>query len=271
MIISIEINGQTYRIDTAEPLNIAIPLDFEGTQPNAFDVERASARAYETGNLIGDTRRGGSCNFEEITFVPHCNGTHTESIGHITHARISIHDSLNNAFTPSTLVTLEPENALICGETYAVELNNEDRLITKKSLAKALAAADENFLRGLIIRTAPNDESKKSRAYANNLPPFFSIEAMNYINEKGVRHLLVDTPSIDRVFDEGKLSNHRIFWSVAQGSFEPSAASDANKTVTEMIYAPDRIADGAYLLNLQIAAFMSDASPSRPVLFRICE
>jgi hypothetical protein len=36
-----------------------------------------------------------------------------------------------------------------------------------------------------------------------------------------------------------------------------------------MIYVPDEISDGEYLLNLQIAPFVSDASPSRPVLFKI--
>jgi hypothetical protein len=33
-----------------------------------------------------------------------------------------------------------------------------------------------------------------------------------------------------------------------------------------MIYVADEIEDGAYLLNLQIAAFAADAAPSRPLL-----
>ncbi|MCY7345238.1 MAG: cyclase family protein, partial [Pyrinomonadaceae bacterium] len=104
--------------------------------------------------------------------------------------------------------------------------------------------------------------------YADEIPPFFSTEAMRFISESGVKHLLADVPSIDRIFDEGKLSNHRIFWSVEPGKFELNEKSLLNHTVTEMIFVPDSIADGAYFLNLQIAAFAADASPSRPRLFR---
>lgn len=92
---------------------------------------------------------------------------------------------------------------------------------------------------------------------------------MEYIVECGVKHLLVDLPSIDRLFDEGKLSNHRIFWNVKQGSFETHAATRINSTITELIYVPNDVADGNYLLNLQIAPFATDASPSRPILFKI--
>ena len=39
-------------------------------------------------------------------------------------------------------------------------------------------------------------------------------------------------------------------------------------SITEMIYVPDEIEDGTYLLELQFAPFENDASPSRPVLYR---
>ncbi len=125
--------------------------------------------------------------------------------------------------------------------------------------------------KGLIIRTLPNDESKLTREYLEIIPPFFSTEAMQFIAEQGINHLLVDMPSIDRIFDEGKLANHRIFWSVEQGKFELNEKSLRNNTITEMIFVPNSIADGYYLLNLQIAAFAADASPARPILFEIVE
>jgi kynurenine formamidase len=269
MILSLELNNLVYKINHDEPLDISIPLRFNGEQPNAYDVAFAASKPCQAGSLVGDTRRGGSCNFEEYVFIPHCNGTHTESVGHITRERISIQQSLKDCFIPSTLVSIEPENALDSSETYAVNLADEDKLITKTNLENALKNSNENFLEGLIIRTLPNDESKKRRVYMNNPPPFFSTEAMQFIAEKRVKHLLVDMPSIDRAFDEGKLSNHRIFWNVEQGEFELNAASYPSKTITEMIYAPDEIPDSAYLLNLQIAPFVADASPSRPILFKI--
>jgi hypothetical protein len=142
-------------------------------------------------------------------------------------------------------------------------------LITKKSLENALKDADGNFLEGLIVRVLPNDESKLTRNYSETIPPFFSTEAMQFISEINVKHLVCDLPSIDRIFDEGKLSNHRIFWNIEQGKFETSENSLLENTITELAFVPDEIKDGKYILNLQIAAFVSDASPSRPVLFEI--
>ncbi len=269
MIISLQVNGVDYQIDGIQPLDIAIPLNFDGAQPNAFGVERATAKACETDDFIGDTRRGGSCNFEQIKFIPHCNGTHTESVGHLTHERISIHDYLRDAFIPATLISVETENAAESGESYAFDLSGADELITRNAIESSLENVDENFRQGLIIRTLPNDESKLSKTYLDVVPPFFSLEAMRFIRELNVKHLLVDLPSIDRIYDKGKLANHRIFWNVEKDSFETNARSFTGNTITELIYAPDEIADGIYLLNLQIAPFAADASPSRPRLFRV--
>ena len=287
MTLSIKINDQTYKIDHENPLDISIPLNFNGAQPNAYGVEKASSVACEAGEMVGDTRRGGSVNFEQYQFIPHCNGTHTECVGHITRKRISVHDCLKDAFIPSVLITVAPENAGDSNETYAVKLSDDDKLLTRKTIEKALQSvrtqsgsdvlnrhsgnpsAAANSSDGLIIRTLPTDESKLTKTYLEEIPPFFSTEAIEYIKEIGVKHLLVDTPSIDRIFDEGKLSNHRIFWNVGQGAFEITDASLIHNTITELIYVPNEIADGNYLLNLQIAPFSADASPSRPVLFKI--
>jgi kynurenine formamidase len=271
MIFSVEINNRVYKIDLENPLDVSIPLDFNSTQPNAYGAERATATACEAGSLIGDTRRGGSCNFEQVKFIPHCNGTHTECVGHITDQRISVYQSLRDSLIAAVLISVLPENAFQTKETYSVELNDEDCLITKKVLHNALENTDANWLDGLIVRTLPNDDSKKRRAYMEHPAPFFSTEAINYITEKGVKHLLVDMPSIDRAFDAGKLSNHRIFWNVAPESRVAGEASLIHNTITEMIYVADEIKDGAYLLNLQIAPFAADAAPSRPLLFKIGE
>lgn len=269
MNISVEINDKSYKVNANEPLNISIPLNFNGEQPNAYGAEKAVSTPCKAGELVGDTRLGGSCNFEQYEFITHCNGTHTESIGHITHERISVHESLRDAFIPATLISVTPENANQTVETYPIELSENDRLITRTAIEKALENADENFLEGLIIRTLPNDEGKLSREYLNEIPPFFSTEAMLFLRGKNVRHLLCDLPSIDRIFDEGKLSNHRIFWNIEQGKFETNEKSLVSNTITELIFVPEKVSDDKYLLNLQIAPFSTDASPSRAVLFLI--
>jgi kynurenine formamidase len=238
--------------------DLSIPLTFDGEQPNAFGVEPASAKACEYGSLVGDTRRGGSCNFEQVTFIPHCNGTHTECVGHITNERISVRDCLQDAIIPAFLVSVEPEKS-----------GTGDPIITAVSLQAAIADKSVRDPLALIVRTLPNDDGKLSRRYdENNIAPYFSTDAMEFIVECGFRHLLVDLPSIDRIIDEGKLINHRIFWNVEQGSFEINAVTRVNSTITELIYVPNEVVDGEYLLNLQIAPFDADAAPSRPVLLR---
>jgi arylformamidase len=275
-IISVSVNDQIFSFDAESPINIAVPLKFDGDQPNAYDVEKATATAYETGDLVGDTRRGGSCNFDGIKFIPHCNGTHTECVGHITDERISVHDCLKDVFTTAALISVTPENSKETDESYAVPFAENDCIITRKSIENALANLESKFHpssfilhSSLILRTLPNDESKLSKTYLNEIPPFFSTEAIKFIKELNIRHLLVDMPSIDRLFDEGKLSNHRLFWNVEQGSKKINEKTLINRTITELIYVSDKIEDGAYLLNLQIAPFMSDAAPSRPILFKI--
>lgn len=269
MVFSFQLDNRNYRFDADERFDISIPLNFNGAQPNAYGVQRATAKACETESLIGDTRRGGSCNFEEYKLIPHCNGTHTECVGHLTHQRLSIHDSLKDAFIPATLITVQPENASKSGEKYSVKFGVNDKIITKKTLSEALKNKDEIFLRGLIIRILPNNQDKMTRKYEESNSSYFSTEAMNFIREKNVKHLLVDLPSIDRTDDQGKLANHRIFWNVEEGSYNLKEGSLINSTITEMIFVPDNVIDGNYMLNLQISPFKTDTSPSRPVLFKL--
>ena len=271
---SIHIYNRLYKFDTANPLDISIPLRFDGPQPNVYGVEPASSNACESGDLVGDTRLGGSCNFERYTLIPHCNGTHTECVGHITNERISVLDCLKDAFMLSTLVTVKPVKAGLTNDTYAVEIVRSDRLITRALIETitppaVFAGRDAGVPTALIIRTRPNDESKLTQSYSDIVPPYFTTEAMEYVVECGFKHLLIDLPSIDRIYDKGKLSNHRIFWNVEPDSFEINEHTRVNSTITELIYVPNEVRDGEYLLNLQIAPFAADASPSRPVLFNI--
>ncbi|MBS1797667.1 MAG: cyclase family protein [Acidobacteria bacterium] len=274
MIAAIEIGGQKYEIDLAAPLDISIPLEFNGPQPNAYGVERATSEPCAAGALVGDTRRGGSCNFERYELIPHCSGTHTEGVGHLTHERISIRDCLRDTFIPAVLLSIEPEPARETNETYSIKLAPADPLITRQSLAAALdqirnPKSEIRNPTALIVRTLPNDAGKPARAYLDEIPPFFSTAAIEWMREKRFRHLLVDLPSIDRLFDEGRLSNHRLFWNVGAGEFAVTEKSFRHHTITELIFVPDEIPDGEYLLNLQIPPFMTDAAPSRPVLFAI--
>jgi arylformamidase len=269
---SITINDRTFDFDRSAPVDISIPLIFNGPQPNAYGVARATSTPCAAGDLIGDTRQGGSCNFEQYTFIPHCNGTHTECVGHITRERISVRDCLRDVFNQAILISVDPQEAATTNETYSVSADSSDTLITQAAIETSLVrlkVSHSRFAEAVIIRTLPNDDAKLNRQYGEPVPPYFTTEAMQYLIELGVRHLLVDVPSIDRLYDDGRLANHRIFWKVDHGSFELTGMERRSCTITELTYIPNEVEDGEYLLNLQIAPFASDASPSRPVLFRI--
>ncbi|SRR5579883_1239071 len=268
MKLKITLNSKTYSIDTENPLDISIPLQFNAPHPVFWGAPQASASTYAVGELIGDTNRGGSSNVEEYRFIPHCHGTHTECIGHISYERISIHNILKDAFIPSTVISVRPQLALELEDRYLPSKEQQDWMISQQALIEILQGANPDFLTGLIIRTLPNDESKKSRDYNEQPPPFLSLEGIEYIVSLGVKHLLVDVPSVDRTHDQGYLSVHRKFWNVALGEYNIEPSQCSLKTISEMVYVSDEIEDGPYLLNLQIPAFVTDAAPSRPLLYK---
>ncbi|HMV25567.1 MAG TPA: cyclase family protein, partial [bacterium] len=67
---------------------------------------------------------------------------------------------------------------------------------------------------------------------------------------------------------EGKLSAHHVFWGVPQGSHDIHLEVHSRKTITEMIYVDNSIADGNYFINIQIPNFVADAAPSRILMYQ---
>jgi len=98
--------------------------------------------------------------------------------------------------------------------------------------------------------------------YSNTNPPYLLEEAAIYLREKGIKHLLIDLPSVDKEKDGGKLLSHNAFWNTS-GKLRMDA------TITEFIYVTNAVEDGEYLLNLMIAPFENDATPSKPILYKI--
>ncbi len=269
MKLILEIAGKDYTVGLPG-YSIAIGLDFDGPQPNIYHVARAFAKAYEYDGWVGDVRRGGSCNFETYNFTPHCNGTHTECIGHLTSDRLRIYEQLKEAFIPAQLISIVPRSAAESSDSYYPGFKEGDRVIDRALLEDAtqdVGKGSSDFFAALVIRTLPNDHSKKEQDYMKISPAFFTLEAMEYIRSIGTRHLLVDLPSVDRLSDEGKLSSHHLHWEISKDGAGQLTGERMFRTITEMVFVPSTVGDGHYLLNLQIAPFLSDAAPSNPVLF----
>lgn len=257
-----------YRVDFSQAQCIAIALDFDGVQPSHFGAEPASATPMRVGDFIGDTRQGGSCNVPLLRLNPHCNGTHTESVGHIVDTPFAVHDSLDQSLFPAVLLSLTPVPAPDCGESYRPALAEDDRVITRAQLEHALSSYADEQLAALVIRTLPNTQEKHAYRYGEDgFPPFLTCEAIDYLVARKTRHLLVDFPSVDKMYDEGKLTVHHRFWNVEEDSHALTPDVRRFQTITEMVFVPDRLGDGKYLLEIQIPPFMIDAAPSRPLLY----
>ena len=251
------INNQ--KINLSKPIDISIPLTNTDQNPIAWYLDKPEIEPVKIGDWIGKVSEGkSSTNFNNIFFNPHGHGTHTECLGHITRDFYSINQCLKQFFFTAQLISVEPKPI------------DGDLVITLENISTALDVTLKSGIpkEALIIRTLPNIEGKKHKKYSHTNPPYLAEEAANFICEMGIQHLLIDLPSVDKEEDEGKLLAHKAFWNVKDVN---NLNEDArlNCTITEMIFVENNIPDGSYILNLQIASFENDASPSKPILYKI--
>lgn len=249
MIANIFHKARTYQVDLFKPIDISIPLTTDKDCVSAWYVPSMKIEPVVSGDWIGDVNKGGSVNFRNISFNPHGNGTHTECVGHISKEDHSINKTFSRYMFIAEVITILPD-----------ELPNGDFVITRKHFETVLKETENT--EAIVIRTLSNGLNKLHMQYSNTNPPYILKEAIEYLNEKGVEHLLIDLPSVDKEKDDGKLEAHHAFWNYPKNT-------QTHKTITEMIYVPNEIFDGTYLLNIQIAPFENDASPSKPLLYKI--
>ena len=243
----IKIENQTIKVDLSKPLDISIPLRASEENPLAWYQNEPTIEPVKMGDWTGKVSKGASVNFNNVFFNPHAHGTHTECLGHISEEFHSVNEVLKTFFFIAEVISIRPEKV------------GEDEIISEESITKALNGRTPE---AIVIRTLPNILDKKQKHWSNTNWPFLHEKAALFLRKIGVKHLLIDLPSVDKEKDEGALLAHKAFW-----DFPKNPREDC--TITEFIYVPDSIADGSYLLNLQIASFHNDASPSKPVLYKI--
>lgn len=237
-----------YHIDLQAPIDLSLPIKPNLNAASAWHCPPPTITPVMTEHFVGAVKAGGAVNFNNVVFNPHGNGTHTECVGHISKEFYSVNQVLDRFFFFAQLISIEPA---------AID---ENLIITIEQLQNAFNSSA--FPQALLIRTLPNSDLKKERQYSNTNPPFVAAAAMNWLYEQGVRHFLIDTPSVDKEVDNGVLAAHHAFW-----NYPTNPRLDA--TITELIYVPSSVKDGLYFLNLQIAAFENDATPSKPTLYLI--
>ena len=261
--LTLSIDGVERRVDIGHAIDLSIPIDPHGPHPRFFCDAQASAAPLRSGDFVGRVAEGGAANAEWIHFLAHCHGTHTECAGHLSARAQRVGDQLANRPWLAQAVSLTGVEPNATGERYALPPVAGETLLTCADLRAACGAGLE-AIDALVIRTLPNDADKRERNYSQHpVYPVLTEAAMLWLAQSGLTHLLIDTPSVDRAHDDGRLANHRQWW----GYDDQGDIARPERGITEMIFVPDEARDGLYLLDLQLAPFVSDATPSRPLLF----
>ncbi|MBU3741629.1 MAG: cyclase family protein [Candidatus Kapabacteria bacterium] len=244
--LTVGIDGRSYMVDTSTWIDLSLPITDRATV-RAFHLPPASFVPFRMGSFIGSVEEGGPVRCDVVTLAPHGDGTHTECVGHVGGKGYSVLNAIDVPMMVAEIITV-PLRTIADG----------DRVIMPDDLRAAWRAARTDVL---IVRTSPNDVLKKTVDHSGTNPAYVAIDAMQVIVDRGVRHLLIDLPSVDREEDGGALAAHKLFW-------DWPAAPRTDKTITELIYVPDTVADGLYALALNVAPFDGDAAPSRPMIAR---
>ncbi|MFT4605855.1 MAG: arylformamidase [Rhodothermales bacterium] len=225
------VDNRPWLADLTRPVNLARPVSLDGSGSSWFGAPPPRGAPLRMPGFVGRVAEGGSVNVAVLSLAPHCAGTHTESSAHITERANPINAVATPGLIPASLVTMAGGSAA--------------------ELRDRLDEAQSGFLEGLIIRQPS--------------PGPFEPEALSLAVTRGVRHLLVEAPSVDPESDGGRLDAHRAFWGLPAGHPEGTSA----RTITELVRVPADARDGAFLLDLQLPSLTTDAVPSRPVLYPV--
>jgi arylformamidase len=247
MILNTHINGTSVKFDTSVFHDLSLGVNPDENHVSAYFIPPPTFEPFRAGSFVGSVLDGGACNCYNITFNAHGNGTHTECVGHISKEPYTINAQLINHFCVAKLISAAP-----------IQQENGDFLLG----LEVLNGHDLVEVEALVLRTLPNVKSKINRHYSGTNPCYLSPELTTKLADLKITHLIIDLPSVDREEDGGALLAHHAFWNYPNKTRQ-------NATITELAFVPDAAEDGLYILNLQIAPFDSDASPSKPFLYPI--
>ncbi len=252
MIIRFQIAEETYQADLSKPIDLSL----SSKTMNSFKAWYRQEISFKTiiqGNFIGSVAQGGAVNFKEITINPHANMTHTESVGHISKQEIPINQILKPFHYLAQVISVKPQKV---GTENGVHKIGDQCVFLDQIKNKV-----NSNVEALIFRTQENYSELTIKDFNNTNWPYLAEETAEYIRNIGIKHLLIDQPSVDKERDGGKLLSHKAFWNYP-------VTIDKERTITELIGVPDEVEDGLFLLNLSIANIENDASPSRPVIYK---
>ncbi|MFM1884359.1 MAG: hypothetical protein RL168_543 [Bacteroidota bacterium] len=235
-----------------------LSLALEEGRSRAWYIPGPTVAPVRLGSWVGSVEEGGAVNFKDWQLNPHAHGSHTETLGHVCQGDFPVHLVDIPFAMKALLISVAP------GQD-----GNQGACMTWSQVDAAIQQAGGLMgHQALIVRTLPNDSSKREVNYSNQDAPYFEAEVGRELAARGIDHWVVDLPSVDREEDGGALACHRAFWGVALGDKHPGPESRLGATISELIYVPNEAPDGTWTLSLQVAPLANDAAPSRPVIYR---
>jgi len=267
VIAEINFAGQKVRAALDRGVSLAIAVDFGAAGPRHFGAGSPSSKPFAIGNFSGSVATGASANCSTITLTPHCQTTHTESVAHLTREAGDAWRVVPRGPMPAVVVSVLPEPARESNESTDPEPYATDTLISRRRLRAAWPMTRMVDPVAAVIRTLPNDPAKRSRNYTDLVPPYLTREAVEWLIEKRIEHLVLDVPSLDSTHDEGRLVGHRLFFGLPPGSSARGDAARSRATITELAFVPDEVHDGPCVLSLAVPAIGGDAVPCQPIVY----
>lgn len=263
MRIRLEMDQASWSVDLERAVSCAIEQRFDAHQPSAFGLPAARSAPSQLNGWVGDLSAGSPVRCHTVTLTPHDNGTHTESARHIGLEAPSPAQCVGAGLFPCALLRVEPTALVDSRESVRTPMAEEgDAVVTSASLQAAAARVGLRALPpALLIALQPPDATRASKRWGADTP-YLTREAVVWLAESGVTHLLLELPSIDRLHDGGWVDNHRLWWSHPA----PPTAEPTQRTITEMVSVPPSANEGLWLLHLSVAPWDEDAAPSHPWL-----
>ncbi len=259
-------------IDLGAPVSLALPMRFDAGDPRHFGAPAAVSRPLVLPGFSGEVRSGASCNCRTIELTPHCNGTHTESVAHLLAEPLDVCEVVPLGLMPALLLSLLPVAAATSGEDSDPAPQPLDRLLTRAALRAVWPDSLPFAPRALVLRSAtpPAGTTRSGGAdEATQEPPYLSRQLVTELVARGIEHLVVELPSIDRGHDGGRLCGHRLFFGLPPRSTRLAEATRRGCTITEYASVPATLPDGPCALQLTLPHLAGDAVPSRPLVFRL--
>lgn len=246
--ISLEHRGFTWRTDGA-PFDLSVPVNPHTGLPRAWYKGPATVEPVRSDGWVGAIAEGGAVNFRDLSFNPHAHGTHTETSEHI-HDEFKPVDGLARSahlpfLLPAFLVDAQPASS------------GEDWIVPGSILNKVKSDLQHWSPVAIVLHCC---SGSVQRDWSNTNPPYLEDGLAEELVRLGIEHLLLDLPSVDKEVDGGVLRAHHAFFAPAMGHREGA-------TISELLCIPDGVHPGPGLLSLQIAPFVNDAAPSRPLWF----